>query len=162
MGMSYKVNKENMSITANGANTHMTTNDECLDFFALGGAMRENNEKEILTLFNAAFESNKLLAMKLLFYMRDIRGGQGERRIFRIILKHLANTNPDVVSKNLELIPEFGRWDDLYALEGTPLEREMFAFAVYISNIAVNVYNSNNGNQDEFAIEDDSSTKYSC
>ena len=128
MGMSYKVNKENMSMTANGANTHMTTNDECLDFFALGGAMRENNEKEILTLFNAAFESNKLLAMKLLFYMRDIRGGQGERRIFRIILKHLANTNPDVVSKNLELIPEFGRWDDLYALEGTPLEREMFAF----------------------------------
>ena len=123
MGMSYKVNKENMSITANGANTHMTTNDECLDFFALGGAMRENNEKEILTLFNAAFESNKLLAMKLLFYMRDIRGGQGERRIFRIILRHLANTNPDVVSKNLELIPEFGRWDDLYALEGTPLER---------------------------------------
>ena len=128
MGMSYKVNKENMSITANGANTHMTTNDECLDFFALGGAMRENNEKEILTLFNAAFAENKLLAMKLLFYMRDIRGGQGERRIFRIILRHLANTNPDVVSKNLELIPEFGRWDDLYALEGTPLEREMFAF----------------------------------
>lgn len=41
-------------------------------------------------------------------------------------------------------------------------EREMFAFAVYISNIAVNVYNSNNGNQNEFAIEDDSSTKYSC
>ena len=124
----FDVNEQNMSLTANGANTHTTTKNACLDFFALGGAMREQSEENILKMFKPAFKEDRLLAMKLLFYMRDIRGGQGERRIFRVILKHLANTNPDVISKNMMLIPEYGRWDDLYALEGTPLEKDMFAF----------------------------------
>ena len=124
----YNVNKENMTLTANGANTHVTTHNECLDFFALGGAMREKTEQDILNLFNAAYASDKLLAMKLLFYIRDIRGGQGERRTFRIILNDLAKFDPATISKNLELIPEYGRWDDLYALVDTPLEKEMFSF----------------------------------
>ena len=124
----FDVNEQNMSLTANGANTHTTTKNACLDFFALGGAMREQSEENILKMFKPAFKEDRLLAMKLLFYMRDIRGGQGERRIFRVILKHLANTNPDVISKNMMLIPEYGRWDDLYAFEGTPLEKDMFAF----------------------------------
>ena len=124
----FEVNEQNMGLTANGANTHVTTEDECLDFFALGGAMRKQTEENIIDLFDAAYESNKLLAMKLLFYMRDIRGGQGERRTFRVILKYIANTDPATMRKNLKLIPEYGRWDDLYALEGTPLEKEMFAF----------------------------------
>ena len=124
----FDVNEQNMSLTANGANTHTTTKNACLDFFALGGAMREQSEENILKMFKPAFKEDRLLAMKLLFYMRDIRGGQGERRIFRVVLKHLANTNPDVISKNMMLIPEYGRWDDLYALEGTPLEKDMFAF----------------------------------
>ena len=38
----YNVNKENMTLTANGANTHVTTHNECLDFFALGGALKDN------------------------------------------------------------------------------------------------------------------------
>ena len=124
----YDVNKENMTLTTNGANTHVTTHNECLDFFALGGAMREKTEQDILNLFNAAYASDKLLAMKLLFYIRDIRGGQGERRTFRIILNDLAKFDPATMSKNLELIPEYGRWDDLYALVDTPLEKEMFSF----------------------------------
>lgn len=41
-------------------------------------------------------------------------------------------------------------------------DREMFAFAIYISNIAVNVYNSRDNNQDEFVVADDDSTKYYC
>lgn len=124
----FEVNEQNIGLTANGANTHVTTEDECLDFFALGGAMRKQTEENIIDLFDAAYASNKLLAMKLLFYMRDIRGGQGERRTFRVILKHIANTDPATMRKNLKLIPEYGRWDDLYALEGTPLEKEMFSF----------------------------------
>lgn len=124
----FEVNKENMGLTANGANTHVTTNDKCLDFFALGGAMREQSEGNILRLYSEAFTENPLLAMKLLFYMRDIRGGQGERRTFRVILKRLACTNPEIISKNLALIPEYGRWDDLYTLVDTPLEKEMFSF----------------------------------
>ena len=64
--------------------------------------------------------------MKALFYTRDVRGGQGERRTFRVILNHLAKTHPDAVARNIELVSEYGRFDDLYCLVGTPLETLAF------------------------------------
>jgi hypothetical protein len=64
------------------------------------------------------------LALKALFYIRDVRGGQGERKTFRTILKWLANNYPDIVRKNLLNVPLYGRWDDLYILFGTELEKD--------------------------------------
>ena len=57
-----------------------------------------------------------------------MRGGQGERRFFRVALKDLAVQNTAAAARNLELVPEFGRWDDLYIFVGTPLEAQAFAF----------------------------------
>jgi hypothetical protein len=61
--------------------------------------------------------------MKLLFWARDIRGGAGERQIFRDITEYLAQHYPYILSKNLSLIPEYGRWDDVIELLGTKLEK---------------------------------------
>ena len=72
-------------------------------------------------MFSKAYSEDKELALKTLFYFRDIREGQGERQLFIDILEYLGNKDPDVVRKNLELIPEYGRWDDLYALVKTPV-----------------------------------------
>ena len=47
---------------------------------------------------------------------------QGERRFFRVCLKWLAQTYPEAVIRNIEFIPEFGRWDDLYCLMDTEAE----------------------------------------
>ena len=69
-----------------------------------------------------------MYALKCLFYIRDVRGGQGERRFFRTVMKHMARTETAAVMRNLKHIPEFGRWDDLYVFVGTPLEKEAFAF----------------------------------
>ena len=66
--------------------------------------------------------------MKCLYYIRDIRGGQGERRFFRVILKWLADNHSDAVLRNMEYIPLVGRWDDLYILDGTCLEKDMYKF----------------------------------
>ena len=121
-------NETNYRYTENGAVTHKTTRSDLLDMFALCGAYRNRSDADCIVAFQKALVENEAYAMKCLFYLRDIRGGQGERRFFRVCLRWLANHNPDAVSRNLTLIPEYGRWDDLYCLEGTPLEKEMFAF----------------------------------
>ena len=120
----------NFTLTENGGITHKTTNSDLLDMFAMGAAMRNRSESDIILMFQKAFAENPELAMKMLFYIRDVRGGQGERRFFRTIIKWAAGnkTTRESVRKNIEFIPEFGRWDDLYALCDTALEQDMFAF----------------------------------
>ena len=116
----------NYALTENGAITRKSTLNKTLDLFALGGAFRSRSEIDCINLFLDAFNEDQTLALKCLFYLRDVRGGQGERRFFRVVLKYLAKNYPDAVLRNLELIPEYGRWDDLYVLDGTPLEKEMY------------------------------------
>lgn len=116
----------NYTHTENGAITHKSTLNKVLDMFAMGGACRSRHEEEIRQMFYNAFKENETLALKCLFYLRDVRGGQGERRFFRTVLKSLANSNPEAVKRNLEHIAEFGRWDDYYTLVDTPVEEAMW------------------------------------
>jgi hypothetical protein len=115
-------NATNVAYTTNGARAYATTQSYLVDFFATGGALRTTSENDKIKLFSKAFAENPLLAMKALFYMRDIRGGQGERETFKTIIKYLAKTQTDVVEKNAYLIPHYGRYDDLLALYDTPAE----------------------------------------
>ena len=115
----------NKTYTENGAVTLSTTGSDCLDFFACAGAIRRESEDEITERFMRAFTEDKDIAMKLLFFSRDVRGGLGERKVFRTILKWLANTAPDSVVKNLGIVAEYGRYDDMLVLLGTPCEAAM-------------------------------------
>lgn len=116
----------NFTHTENGAVAYASTLNSVLDLFALGGAYRSRTEAECIKLFRKAYAQNAELALKCLFYIRDIREGQGERRFFRVCLNWLANKNPEVVKKNLTNIAIYGRYDDLYCLVDTPVERDMF------------------------------------
>jgi hypothetical protein len=107
--------------TGNGALSNKSTLSATLDFFGAGGALRLADETRVTDLFGKAFGEDRLTAMKTLFYFRDIRGGQGERKTFRTAILYLANFYPEVLRKNLALIPVYGRWDDLFVLEGTPV-----------------------------------------
>ena len=110
--------------TLNGAKTHGSTGDACLDFFAVAGGMRYRRPADQIALFDRAYIETPELAMKLLFHLRDIRGGMGERKLFRTLLRHVARTWPDSARKNAVHISEFGRWDDVLCLMGTPAQRE--------------------------------------
>jgi hypothetical protein len=112
----------NWKKTENQANALRSTTSDLLDLFATIGALRTRDAGEIQQMFSKAFFEDKLLATKLSFYARNIRGGLGERRTPRIMWKWLATVHPDVMSKNMDLVPKFGRWDDLYEFVGTPLE----------------------------------------
>ena len=123
--LQYLKEEANKTYTENGAITLSSTGDFCLDFFATVGAIRRDSDSEIESRFVRAYTENKDIATKILFFARDVRGGLGERRVFRVILKWLANNAPETVSKNLKYIAEYGRYDDLLVLMGTPCEKEM-------------------------------------
>ena len=126
-GMSYLENlktEANYTHTLNGAKTHGSTQDACLDFFAVAGGMRYRRKEEQIRLFDRAYIETPELAMKLLFHLRDIRGGMGERELFRTLMRHVAVTWPESARKNTEYIAEFGRWDDLLCLLGTPAKEQ--------------------------------------
>ena len=114
----------NKTYTENGAVTYETTGSDCLDLFATIGALRDAEDSEILERFVRAYAENADTAMKILFYARDIRGGLGERRVFRTILEWLAENEPESVKKNMDLVAEYGRFDDLLVLLDTECEKE--------------------------------------
>lgn len=114
----------NMTRTENGAVTYRSTQSECLDLFAAIGALRRESDGEITGRFLRAYAEDADLAMKTLFFARDIRGGIGERRVFRTILKWLAANEPQSLEKNIPYIAEYGRYDDLLSLLGTACEGE--------------------------------------
>lgn len=118
--------ENNYTYTENGALTHKSTLNGLLDLFALGGAYRTRTDADVINLFMKAFAEDEVHALKCLFYLRDVRGGQGERRFFRVVTKWLARNETDAIARNLKYVPEFGRWDDLYTFVGTPLEKAAF------------------------------------
>ena len=121
-------NETRKTYTENGATAFNSTSNGLLDFFGSAGSLRSADEDRINRLFADAFETDSLLATKALFYVRDIRGGLGERRTFRILLHNVANKHPEVIRPNIHLIGEYGRFDDLYELIDTPLENDMWTY----------------------------------
>lgn len=119
-------NNNNKTLTENGAVTYSTTTSKLFDLFALGGAYRTRSNEDCILLFKNAFEESPTYTMKCLFYLRDILEGQGERRFFRVVCEWLAINETETMRRNLQYIPQFGRWDDLYAFVNTPLENDAF------------------------------------
>lgn len=108
--------KYNVSVTENGAIGYETTSHPLLDLNFEVASMRSASAEQIILKFRRAFIDDPELAIRWLFYARDIRGGLGERRLFRIIIDDLSTTYPEIVSKIIDLIPYYGRYDDLVQL----------------------------------------------
>ena len=122
-------NETNFDFTENGAVKHKTTKSDILDMFALCGSYRNRSEEDCITMLENALKENETLAVKCLFYLADCRGGQGERRFFRVCYRWLANKHTEIALRNLKAIPEYRRWDDiLYSCVGTPIENDALAF----------------------------------
>lgn len=110
----------NLTSTDNGALSHASTLDACLDLFGKLSACRKDTGMAI-RLFRNAYRDNPELALRILFYTRDVRGGQGERAVFRSVIEDLAQHDAAVVIRLIPLFAEYGRWDDLMCLDGTPV-----------------------------------------
>lgn len=124
-------NELNTKETLNGDLQFGTTLNACLDLFATGAALR-NDKDRFAELFKAALNEDAETAVKILFYIRDVRGGQGERDLFRVGLKILGQESKyltDGIFNAIKKIPEYGRWDDLYTLLPYNVDEKIGDFA---------------------------------
>jgi hypothetical protein len=124
--------------TENGMVTNSSTLNACVDLFFTIGAMRGQDKKRLVANFSKAFNENPLVALRTMFWARDVRGGAGERQIFKDLMVYLAENHVESLAKNLSYVAEYGRWDDLLVLFGTKLDTQA-------KNLIVNALNENNG-----------------
>jgi hypothetical protein len=115
------------TFTENGMVTNSSSLNSCVNLFFQIGAMRTQDKNRIIAAFSQAFAEDKLTALRLAFWARDVRGGAGERRIFREICSYLAEKHKDIIKANLVHISEYGRWDDLLVFVGTALQNDALA-----------------------------------
>jgi hypothetical protein len=111
-------------LTENGMATNSSSLNACVDLFFNIGAMRGQDKQRLIATFSKAFNEDPKRAMKLLFWARDVRGGAGERQVFKDIIAYLAENHDLALKPNLHLIAEYGRFDDLLVLMGTYMETQ--------------------------------------
>jgi hypothetical protein len=109
--------------TTNGMKARKSTANACVDLFYNIGASRGKN---IIPAFTAAYVENRELALRIALWARDVRGGSGERELFRQILQHLELTHPEDAEALLHKVPEVGRFDDLFVFSTPKLKWEAF------------------------------------
>lgn len=120
-----------MNKTYNNAFAYGHSEDHLLELFSKGGSIKgkqtyyHGDDPDFITLFKNAWRTGRYeTVMKILFWVRDCRGGAGARQNFRVAIKWLADEYPGWVKANINLIPMYGRWDDLKVLYDTPCEED--------------------------------------
>lgn len=121
-------NEENQAFTENGMPAFNSTNDYLVDFFYNAPSGRRIKALVKYNGYAMAHAQDPTAALRLLFWLRDIRGGSGERNTFRAII-HFAAIYGRFKSEHIPLIPEYGRYDDIISLMNTPLEDAALDFA---------------------------------
>lgn len=130
-------------LTENGAVGYRTTGKKLLDLNFSVASLRGASEQEIINKFMDAYWENPVVAIKWLFYTRDCREGLGERRLFRIVLKHLAQDKPEVIKAVFNFTPKYGRYDDLWGLLDTDLKKDVISMvAEQLTEDATNMNNN--------------------
>lgn len=113
--------------TENGDVAYSTTLNYCVDLYGVINASR-NNLDGILDLFINAYEEDPRLALKILMHSRDVRGGAGERKVFRHIFKYLCLNESEVARQLIPFVIDLGRWDDIFVGLKTPIENTILEF----------------------------------
>ena len=126
------LNELNKTTTENGMVAFKSTKNPVLDLFATIGGMRHSDEESIISLLEDAYKANPRLTCKIIFYTRDIRGGLGERKIFRTCMNWIIENDEKVAKQLIPIISEYGRWDDLYIFNNTSLDNEMWDYLKHI------------------------------
>ena len=111
------------ALTANGMKARKSTANALVDLFYNIGASRGKN---IVPAFTAAMVQNKDLALRIALWARDVRGGAGERQLFRDILQHLEKTDQESAARLLVKVPEVGRFDDLLVFTDKALKDKAY------------------------------------
>ena len=103
----------NLSVTENGALGYRTSGKALVDMTFALSSLRQKDDRAVQSMFSAVCSEDIDLAVVWLMWARDVRGGAGERRLFRVCFEYLAREFPEKAVKVVRLIAEYGRWDDV-------------------------------------------------
>ena len=109
-----------ISRTENGMKAWATSDSKVLDLF---GKIGSGRGRDMSRDFSAALAEDANLAVRVLLWARDVRGGAGERQTFRSLLVSLEKANPTLAGRIMHKVPELGRWDDLFTYSD-PINRK--------------------------------------
>jgi hypothetical protein len=109
--------------TTNGMKARKSTANAVVDLFYNAGASRG---KDIKPAFASALAENRELALRVAAWLRDARGGAGERQLFRDILVYLEKNDAEAAKALLAKAPELGRWDDLFVFKTKALKEAAY------------------------------------
>ena len=122
----YKQMTQEKQTTENGAIGYRTSGKQLLDANFAVSSMRDWGNERIRQMFTKVYYENPLLAVKWLFYLRDVRGeGMGERHTFRVCMNWLLKNHYEYAKNVVLLIPEYGRFDDWFCLIDTQAGEEI-------------------------------------
>lgn len=121
------------ALTANGALTNASTSDALTDLFSLIGSKVSTGDAS--KVFQRAYAADPKMAIRILLWARDVRGGAGRRKVFRDILNHLEqyHSNDENLALVIKNIPEYGRYDDLLVFK-TEKYKNM-AYGVFLDGL---------------------------
>lgn len=115
------VKLDNLTSTTNGDKAYKSSLNGLMDLMFKAGVMKDRTYAEdMIRLFNQAWYENPLYAIRLLFYIRDCRGGQGCKLFFRSVMLYLSKYQPNVAKAIYSYIPEYGCWSDVIDMLKTP------------------------------------------
>lgn len=134
---------DNKSLTENLGGAYRSTLNSLLDMNFVVSKLRMYSEENIRNMFEKVYSDNPLMAVKWLFYVRDIEQGLGERRTFRVCFNWLSKNHPNVAEAVVGLIKEYGRYDDIFSAMGTPVEDK--AMELLYEQMKQDTFNMKNG-----------------
>lgn len=116
----------NISYTENGAKGYRSTGKALLDLNFSVSSLRSVPNFEVVTRFMETYHEDRELALKWLFFARDIRQGMGEKRLWKLCMNFLARNFPDHIRHLItpEIMGEYGSWKDILVFFGTPLQED--------------------------------------
>ena len=117
------------TLTENGAVAYQTSGKALTDFMFAVTALRQADRDRIYDEITKVYFEDPIIATKFMFFIRDCREGNGERRIFREYLRWLSENKPEIAKAVIKLVPEYGRWDDLWILLDTSLREDVCELA---------------------------------
>ncbi len=117
--------------TENGDKAYTTSLNSCVDLFAQVAAIRGQGAKRATDVFSVAYKADPEIASRIALWARDIRGGAGERQVFKDILLFLEQNDVERLERILPVIPEIGRWDDLFIFQTKRIREQVLSMMAY-------------------------------
>ena len=122
-----------LKVGVKGSNVYADAGDPRLTLYTqlVRGSFEDVVRRGLRDILAMGIEEALIDAVVLAFQTRDVRGGKGERTLFHTMMNELFTSEPQLATMLLELVPEYGSWDDMFtmAFKYPALKQEIFAVA---------------------------------